>query len=97
MDLWEALGLLGILALWGAVALLPWWMALVATRGRAPLVALPLAVAAGITAGALVPALGAKDAFGFGISLLAALAGSLTISGTAVRRTWPQMVTDEHR
>jgi hypothetical protein len=73
MDYWPVLGLLCILALWGAIALVPWYVALIARRGRGAFVGLPIAVAAGIAGGALTPALGGKDAFGFGISLLAAL------------------------
>ena len=80
MDLWEAVGLLGILALWGAIGLIPWFVALVARRGQGAFVALPIAVAASIAGGALMPALGGKDAFGFGISLLAALATSAAAS-----------------
>ncbi len=92
--MWEALALLGVLALWGAVALLPWWAALAASRGRAPLVALPLALAAGIGAGALVPALGGKDAFGFGISLLAALAAGAAVSAANACRATKLPVAD---
>ena len=80
MHYWPALALLGVLALWGAVGLVPWFAALIATRGRAGFWLLPIAVAAGIGGGALTPALGGKDAFGFGISLLAALAaGALAV------------------
>ena len=78
--LWQTLGLLGLLALWGVVALLPWAAAHLATRGRLALVALPLAFAAGIGGGTLVPALGGDDLFAVGISLLAAFAaGALAV------------------
>ena len=80
MDYWPVLGLLGILALWGAVALVPWYVLLIARRGRGVYVALPIAVAAGMAGGALVPAFGGKDAFGFGISLPAALAAGAAAS-----------------
>ena len=80
MDYWPVLGLLGILALWGAVALVPWYVLLIARCGRGAYVALPIAVAAGMAGGALVPAFGGKDAFGFGISLLASLAASTAAS-----------------
>ena len=73
----EPLGLLGILALWGAIGLLPAWLALIPTRGRT-LVAMPLSFVAGIGGGAFVPLLGGKDFLGFGIGLLVALiAGAL--------------------
>ena len=83
--LWESLALLGVLALWGALGLVPWCAALIAGRGRGALVALPIALAAGVGGGALVPALGEKDAFGFGISLLAAMAAGAVVSTVAVR------------
>ncbi len=73
---WSALALLGVLALWGALALVPWYVLLIARRGRGAFVALPIAVVAGIAGGALTPALGGKDAFGLGISLVAALVAS---------------------
>lgn len=81
------LGLLGVLALWGAAGLMPAWLALIPTRGRS-LTALPIAIAAGMAGGALVPALGAKDLFGFGMSLLAALAAGALTCGLAVRFRW---------
>jgi hypothetical protein len=82
--MWEALGLLGVLALWGAAGLMPAWLALIPTRGRS-LAATPLAIAAGIAGGALVPALGEKDLFGFGMSVLAALAAGMLACAFAVR------------
>ncbi|MEX0785176.1 MAG: hypothetical protein WD939_00925 [Dehalococcoidia bacterium] len=92
----DALGLLGLLALWGAFGLLPWCSALIAARGQGALLALPLAAIAGMAGGALVPALGAKDGLGFALSLLAAtLAGGVTT--LSVLRYWPQMRTDELR
>ncbi len=84
--LWESLGLLGILALWAALGLVPWSVALIAARGRGALVALPFAFAAGIGGGALVPALVADDALGFGVSLLTALAAGAAVSTVVVRR-----------
>lgn len=72
--MWGLLALLGVLALWGLLGLVPWCTALIAARGRGALVALPLAFAAGVGGGALVPALGGKDAFRLGMTLLAALA-----------------------
>lgn len=85
MTLWELLGLVGILVLWGACGLVPWCAALIAARGRGALVAMPLAFAAGMGAGALTPALGAKDSLGFGISLLAAMAAGAIVSFMMVR------------
>ena len=86
MTMWESLGLLGILSLWGALGLLPWSVALIAARGRGALVALPFAFAAGIGGGALVPALVADDALGFGVSLLTAAASGAIVSTVVVRR-----------
>lgn len=82
--MWELLALLGILALWGALGLVPWCLALIVGRGRGALTALPLALGAGVAGGALTPALGGKDALGFGISLLAALAAGSLVSSVAV-------------
>ena len=82
----ESLALLGVLVLWGALGLVPWCVALFAGRGRGALVALPLSFAAGVAAGALVPALGAKDATGFVVSLVAAMAGGAVVSGPLVGR-----------
>jgi hypothetical protein len=76
MDYWPALGMLGMLSLWGAIAIVPWLALLIARRGEGAFAALPVAIAAGVAGGALTPALGGKDAFGFGISLLGALAAS---------------------
>ena len=84
MTLWEALGLLGILALWGACGLLPWCVALIATRGRSALVALPLAALAGMAGGLLVTAL-AKDGIGFAVSILVAIAAGTLVSILASR------------
>jgi hypothetical protein len=93
MDSWPVLGLLGVLTLWGAIALVPWYALLIARRGRGVYLALPVAVAAGIAGGALTPALGGKDAFGFGISLLAALATASAVCVAVARR----LATDSHR
>ena len=83
--MWPALGLLGVLALWGALGLVPACAAFAARRGDAPLFVLPLGLLAGVAGGALAPALGAKYALGFGASLLAALAAGAVVSiGTSV-------------
>ncbi len=83
--MWESLGLLGVLVLWGALGLVPWSAALIVGRGRGALVALPLSLVAGVGGGALVPALGGNDALGFGISLLTATAAGALVSTVAVR------------
>ena len=86
MTFWEPLGLLGILALWAALGLVPWSVALIAARGRGALIALPFAFAAGIGGGGLVPALVVDDGLGFSISLLTALAAGAVVSTVVVRR-----------
>ena len=83
---WESLALLGVLALWGLIGLVPWCVALFATRGRHALVALPLAFAAGVAGGALVPALGGTGALGFSVSLLTAFAAGAVASTFVARR-----------
>lgn len=91
MLFWEVLGLLGLLLLWGVLGLVPWHATLVATRGRIALLSMPLAFVAGVAAGALVPALGAKGDAGFGLSLLAALAAGVIVSLGAQRMTGLRM------
>ena len=83
--MWEVLGLLGVLALWGALGLLGSCATLIATRRAAAPVALALAVLAAIAAALLVPALGAKNAAGFGISLPVALAVGVVLTSTFVK------------
>jgi len=86
MDLFEVLGLLGVLALWAALGCVPWFIGLVATRAqRAPWRSLPVVVAAAAGAGALTPALGLKDAFGFGLSLLVALTAGVLVTIASTR------------
>ena len=87
MTFWEPLALLGVLAFWGVLGLVPWWVALVVSRGRSALIGLLLAFAAGVGGGALVPALGGKDALGFAISLLTAFAAGAIASTLLMRRT----------
>jgi hypothetical protein len=84
MDL-APLALIGILTLWAALGFLAWTAATVIRRARHPLAALPLCLAAGMGAGALVPALGRKDGLGLGLSLLTALAGAVLAAVIAAR------------
>ncbi len=91
MTMWEILGLLGIIMLWGAFSLVPWCAALVVGRGRGALVALPLAFVAGAAGGALVPALGGSGGLAFGISLLTATAAGAAVSTIAVHRAMHAM------
>ena len=86
MDLWEILGLLGILALWCAIGCVPWFVALVATRAeRARWRWLPIVMLTALGGAALVPALGLKGWAGLWTSLAAALllsgAAMLLLSG----------------
>lgn len=85
MMLWETLGLLSVLALWGACGLLPWCVALIAGRGRGALVALPMAALAGMAGGLLVAAL-AKGGAGFAISLAVAMLAGAIVQTMIVRR-----------
>ena len=86
---WETLGLLGILLVWGVLGLVPWAAALIAGRGRLALRSLPLAFAAGVAAGLLVPALGAKGGLGFGLSLLTAMAAGAAVAFGALYSASP--------
>lgn len=94
MDYWPALGTVGILTLWGAIAIVPWYALLIARRGDVRLRRMPVAVAAGIAGGALT-ALASKGWLGFEISLLAAAAASAAACAVATRGR-PQMGTDDH-
>lgn len=81
MDLWEILGLLGVLALWCAIGCVPWVITLVATRAeRAPWRWLPIVMLVALGGAALVPALGLKGWAGFWTSL----ASALLLSGAVV-------------
>ncbi len=74
MDLWEILGLLGILALWAVLGCIPWFIALIVTRAqRAPWGMLPIVVVVGVAGALLAPALGLKSWGGFWTSLASAL------------------------
>ena len=84
MTLWETLGLLGVLALWGACGLLPNAVSLIAARGRGALVVLPLAAFAGVAGGLLVAAL-AKDGICFAVSIPVAIAAGTLVSVLASR------------
>jgi hypothetical protein len=74
MDLWEILGLLGILSLWAAIGCVPWFVALVATGAQgAPWRTLPIVLLVALAGAALVPGLGVKGWAGFWTSLASAL------------------------
>lgn len=80
MDLWEILGLIGVLALWAAFGCVSWFVALVTKRGEVAWRALPIAVFVAMAGAALVPAVGLKGWGGFWTSL----ASALLLSGAAV-------------
>lgn len=61
---------------WAVLALIPWAIASVLTRGRGALPALPLAIGGAWAAGIVVPLLGWRDATGFLVSLGTAMIGS---------------------
>jgi hypothetical protein len=81
MDLWEILGLLGMLALWAAIGCVPWFIALVAPRAQgAPWRTLPIVLLVALAGAALVPGVGLKGWAGFWTSL----ASALLLSGAAM-------------
>jgi hypothetical protein len=86
----ESLGVAGVLLLWGVLGLVPWCAMLIAGRGRGALVAMPLAFAAGVAGGALVPALGMKDGVGLFLSFVTAMAGGAVVSAAVVGRVMRQ-------
>ncbi len=61
------------LAGWLFMALVPWMVLSVATRGNAGLSNLPLCLFAGVVGGLAVPLLGKDDVAGIWLSMLAAL------------------------
>jgi hypothetical protein len=73
---------------WSLLGLIPWAAASVWVRGRGALLALPLALGGACAAGIAVPLLGQRDAAGFFLSLLTALAGGLagSLCGIALAR-----------
>jgi len=94
MDLWEILGLLGLLTLWAALGCIPWFVALVMTQTqRAPWRALPIVMIVGVAGALLAPALGLKGWAGFWTSFASALLLSsaamllLTARSAPARRT----------
>ena len=70
---------------WSIVALLPWAVAAVASRGRGAVWALPLAVAAAWAFGVFVPLAGWRDFGGFFASLFTALIGAALGSYAGIR------------
>jgi hypothetical protein len=82
----ESLGLLGILVLWGVLGVLPAWIALIPTRGRA-LAAMPPAFVAGLGGGALVALLGSDGLLAFWLSLVMASIGGM---GATIASLWMQ-------
>jgi uncharacterized membrane protein YeaQ/YmgE (transglycosylase-associated protein family) len=81
----QALGLLGMLALWAALGTVSWLASATAHRGRGALPALPLAAVGGLGGGLLVPALGQRNTVGLLVSLLAALLGGLLFAAAGFR------------
>jgi hypothetical protein len=73
MDLWEILGLLGVLALWAALGLVSWFAGIVTTRGRLPWGTLPVVLVVALAGALLVPALGLKGWGGLWTSMASAL------------------------
>lgn len=74
----ETVGLLGVLAMWGALGLLGCCATLVATRRPIAMLALPAAVIGAMAGALLVPALGGKGALGLAISVpVAPVAGAI--------------------
>ena len=88
MDIWEILGLLGILALWAAIGCVSWFVALVTRAHGAPWRMLPVVVLVALAGAALVPALGLKGWGGFWTSL----ASALLLPGAAML-----LMTSRHR
>ena len=84
---WDLLGHIGILSLWAACGLVPWFVMLVARRARGAFTTLPFAILGGITGGLLVVAF-AKDWTGFAVSLAVAMIVGAMASVAAARVSW---------
>jgi hypothetical protein len=78
--------IVAFLLIWCVIGLLPWAAAAILTRGRGAALALPLCLAAACAFGVAVPALGARDATGFFVSLGTAFIGSAlaSVAGTII-------------
>jgi len=77
---------------WAGLGAAAWLTIAVFYRGRGVLAGLPPAMAGGIGAGVLVPALGADNEAGLMLSLVTALLGGFALALVAIRihyRTWP--------
>jgi uncharacterized membrane protein YeaQ/YmgE (transglycosylase-associated protein family) len=74
-----------LFVVWPGLGATAWLAVAIVRRGRGVLAGLPLAVAGGIGAGVLVPALGARDEAGLMLSLGAALLGGLVLSLVGIR------------
>ena len=74
-----------LFVVWAGLGAAAWLAIAVFYRGRGVLAGLPPAMAGGIGAGVLVPALGARDEAGLMLSLAAALLGGLVLSLAAIR------------
>ncbi len=82
---WDLIGHIGLLSLWAACGLLPWFAAFLVRRGRGAFRALPVAVVAGIAGGVLVPVF-AKGGTGVVISLMTAtVAGAMATMAVLIR------------
>ncbi len=82
---WDFLGHVGLLSLWAACGLLPWFVALLVRRGEGVFAALPFAIIGGIAGGLLTAAL-LNDWTGFAVSIVAAvIAGALATTAVLIR------------
>lgn len=92
MDLFEILGLIGVVSLWVAIGCVPWFIRLVrSNRNGVQWRILPLASCGAAGAALLVPLL-RKDTLGFGLSLIVALATSAAVIVAAAVMTRAEVV-----
>jgi hypothetical protein len=91
MDLWEILGLLGVLALWASFGVVSWLAAVVLTGGRrVAWTALPLALLVAVAGAAFAPAVGLKGWAGFWTAAVSALLLSTAAMLLAIGLTSPR-------
>jgi hypothetical protein len=85
-----ALALAVLMLLWASLASLSWLLAAAWRGGQRVLFSLPFAVAGGVAAGLLVPALTLDDGLGVVISLPTAALGGLVLTIVSLRLWGPE-------
>ena len=83
--LFDAIFLTLFFLTWLLLGAIPWLVLGVRRRADGALWALPFALLGGAGGGVLVPLIGLDDGWGVGLSMLGALLGGATLTGTSLR------------